>query len=100
MAKRPALHITPADLDAAWQRRRRADWPAGFDAVMADPMLSRLVRSEAVRAAVAQATRAAAPRPAPRAAPPHAPARPTAAPRTTAPLLDRKRLAAGDSLDD
>lgn len=37
----------PAQLRAAWASRRRADWPATFEATMADPLLARLVMLEA-----------------------------------------------------
>jgi hypothetical protein len=93
---------TDADLQQAWQERKRADWPATFDEVMQDPMLCRLVRMHACHAAITrriQRPRAEAPAPAqmrnlaPRVAPidiplVHQPA-----------LFDRKRAAAGDRDD-
>lgn len=41
------LHITPQLLHQAWQQRRRADWPATFEAAMQHPLLRRLVRAMA-----------------------------------------------------
>ena len=95
------VEITPEQLQAAWQHRRRGDWPDTFDGSMAVPLLAALVRAEAVRhrVAVRRAEVAAAAwdafrpyiAPAPR------------APATAAPLrqpLDRKRLAAGERDDD
>lgn len=59
---RPArLLITPALLLAAWQRRRRPHWPPTFDAAMANPLLSRLVRAQAVGLAQAEQRQMAAP---------------------------------------
>ena len=46
------LEPTPPQLLHAWQllrrQRRRAPWPADFDATMADPLLAALVRMHAV----------------------------------------------------
>ena len=93
----PRLHITLDDLHAAWQQRRRADWPATFPEAMAHPMLRPLVRAEAVRRALAARRQM---QHAPQARPAHpAPRRPTAAP-AQAPLFDRKRAAAGERADD
>ena len=98
MPQRPTPQITQADLEAAWQRRRRADWPADLESVLANPMLSRLVHMEARRLLIARTQRAHADR-APR--PATAPPRPAATPVQPLPArLDRKRLAAGESLDD
>jgi hypothetical protein len=55
------LDITREQLQSAWLQRRRSDWPATFDAVMADPMLRRLVRAIAVGRAQAQRRMAQAP---------------------------------------
>lgn len=98
MAMAKALHITPELLQAAWAQRRRADWPATYTDAMQHPLLGRLVRCEAVRLALAQARaqrwgsgnpqRAAA-----------APQRRPALPQPPIPI-DRKRLAAGETLDD
>lgn len=52
------ITVTPELLQLAWQDRRRAHWPATFDACMADDMLRRLVRAEAVRLALALRGRA------------------------------------------
>lgn len=83
---------SPADLHAAWERSRRATWPATYDEAMADATLSRIVRINALH-------------PAPRITP--APAI-TAARRVRAwqpPALptggiDRKRAASGERDDD
>lgn len=94
MAKhRQPLQISLDDLTAAWQQRRRPDWPPTFTEVMAHPLLRPLVRAEAVRRALA-ARRAAPAAPAPHARA----ARPT--PPTVAAGIDRKRAAAGDRDDD
>lgn len=58
---RQRLHITPALLLAAWQRRHRPHWPATYDDAMAHPLLSRLVRAQAVGLAQAEQRHAAAP---------------------------------------
>lgn len=64
------------------------DWPADYEAVMADPVRSRLVRLQATFLARIAAEKAAA----------HSP--PPAPPIALRPLcFDRKRAAAGD-LDD
>ena len=104
MASRPPpIAVTQADLHAAWLQRRRGDWPATFDAVMADPMLGRLVRAEAIGRALAVRrfeARQAGVVPAAIAA-----ARPPAlhqwpARRQQAPIFDRKRAASGEREDD
>jgi hypothetical protein len=61
MARRQRLQITPALLLAAWQRRRRPHWPDTYLQAMADPLLSRLVRAQAVGLAQAEQRRTAAP---------------------------------------
>lgn len=45
-----ATRITPSpeQLQAAWQARRRSDWPATLEATLALPLLAALVRAEAV----------------------------------------------------
>lgn len=96
------LTVTPELLRSAWQQRRHTGWPDSFEACMADPLISRLVRTQALglaQAARSRAQRAAMPpaaaaTPAPAARPPHH-ARPT-----QAALFDPKRLAAGDTDDD
>lgn len=83
---------TPAALRAALQSMVRLpacrEWPADFDAVMADPVRMRLVRLQATFLTRVAAEKAAARSPPP--APPMA---------TRPPRFDRKRAAAGD-LDD
>ena len=54
----PRLHITPEALRLAWQGHHRRGWPATFEAAMAHPLYSRLVRTLAIRNAQAQAQRA------------------------------------------
>lgn len=99
--------ITLADLRAAWMQRRRSSWPASFEAAMADPMLSRLVRAQAIGRAVAvrhfEAVRAgvAAGR-APASLPTSTSTSPAAwmPARHQAPIFDRKRAASGEREDD
>jgi hypothetical protein len=87
--------VTLADLQAAWLQRRRGDWPPTFDAVMADPMLGRLVRAEAIGRALALRRHLAKhSAPASRTAPAWLP------PRQKAPVFDRKRAASGEREDD
>ena len=57
------LHITREQLQAAWQQRRRAHWPATFTEVMADPLLRRLVRAAAVGRAQAERRHSTTPLP-------------------------------------
>jgi len=97
-------HIEPTDeqLRLAWQERRRADWPATFEAVMASPMLSRLVRTHACHNALGEHIHrevVVPPEPPPAV---HTPARPASTLRvpTQPPLFDRKRAAAGEREDD
>lgn len=40
-------HPTPEQLMRAWQERRRPDWPATFEAVMAHAIYGRVVRIHA-----------------------------------------------------
>ena len=89
----PRPVVTPDLLLAAWRRRRRSDWPATFEDTMSDPMLSRLVRAEAVGIALA-ALKPGSQRPAPR---PLVHTTPLAAPATRG--IDRKRAASGDRDD-
>jgi len=95
VSRRAALTITQADLQTAYTLRRRADWPATFDQAMADPLLCRLVRAEALRRAQALQDRAqqAANKPAQQ-------VRLPAPPVTPRPSFDCKRAAAGDRDDD
>lgn len=106
--------LTPEQMHAAWVQRRRADWPASYEAAMADPLLQRLVRCMAMGMVQAQARVQARPQAGPR----HPAARATgraamaylhptqatnhpAAPAAVPPQgLDRKRLAAGERDDD
>lgn len=80
------IEPTRDQLQAAFQRLRRAGWPATLDAAMAEPVRAALLHGDAVR---------------------HALNRPTTLPRRLAPVLlrpppalDRKRAAAGDTDDD
>ncbi len=92
---RPRIVPTADQLLAAYDRRKRATWPDGYDAAMAEPLYAALVRMEAVRQILADAKAA---RRAELGAKGRLPwpaglrALPTAA--------DRKRLAAGDTDDD
>ena len=61
MRQLPRLQITPALLQAAWQRRCRPHWPDTYQQAMDDPFLSRLVRAQAVGLAQAEQRHAAAP---------------------------------------
>ena len=96
-------HIEPteAQLQLAWQERRRADWPATFEGAMASPMLSRLVRTHACHNALGEHIHREVLPPEPPPAVP-TPARPASSLRvpTQAPLFDRKRAAAGEREDD
>lgn len=93
------LILTEDMLRAAYGRRKRHDWPATFEAAMADAICSRLVRIEAWcnarRQVAAQAhqqrrERLTASKPKGRMPlPPTAPA-----------VLDHKRLASGERADD
>ena len=57
----PRLQITPSLLLAAWQRRRRPHWPDTYHEAMDHPLLSRLVRAQAVGLAQAAQPQMAAP---------------------------------------
>ena len=61
MRQQPRLHITPALLLAAWQRRRRPHWPDTYQQTMDHPLFSRLVRAHAVALAQAEQRQGAAP---------------------------------------
>lgn len=88
---------TENELRAVWLAMPRKDWPATFEAAMADPLLSRLVRLTAKhppRAVRAGFTTSAPAMPLPRTwsrVPTHA---------ATPSAFDRKRAAAGDRDDD
>lgn len=83
------LDITREQLQAAWLERRRSHWPASFEAVMADPLLRRLVRAAAVgRAQAERRIRQQAPQPPRRAA------------ATRPAPFDARRAAANDLKDD
>lgn len=96
------ITLTTEMLEAAFERRRRADWPADFATAMAHAVLQRLVRVEAWchcrRQAAAQAHQARRQRLA------HTPLLPKGGSLplfTTAPIaLDAKRRAAGERADD
>lgn len=93
--------FTDEQLHDAWERRRREDWPDDFDAVMADPILSRLVRTAAAHG-TRTVRRLEVVRPA-EPLPPVAKPVPVASslrvPKQEA-FFDRKRAAAGDRDDD
>lgn len=99
---------TPEQLHAAWQERRRRDWPATFDEAMQHELYSRLVYMTALGQLLAAARAARRTQllaeqrlPWPAGQPVHRP-RQAGASRTTThatPGPDRKRLAAGD-IDD
>ena len=66
-AQRPTLPaVTDADLRRAWRDMRRPGWPASFQAVMQDPIRSRLVRLVATHQVRITAYRNAYPPPASR----------------------------------
>lgn len=80
------IEPTRDQLQAAFQRLRRAGWPPTLDATLADPLRAALLRGDAVR---------------------HAMPRATTPPRRPVPVLlrapagmDRKRAAAGDTDHD
>ncbi len=83
-------------LRAAWEamRRRRClrHWPQDFDAVMADPVRSRLVQIEARARVTPRPGAPIRPQPCPTPLPAPRPAQGA--------LLDRKRAAAGERDDD
>lgn len=78
-------------LRQAWGQRRRADWPASYEATMANPLLALVVRIHAGLLA----RRIAAATPAPRYG-----TRPSVRLPTPRPTFDRKRAAAGEREDD
>lgn len=101
--------ITPSleQLQAAWQARRRSDWPTTLEATLAQPLLAALVRAEAVHRELV-ARRMAKGKPAstsrststPASLPPRmarSPSQPTASRRLP---FDGKRAASGDRDDD
>lgn len=45
--------LNAADLLAAWQVRRRSDWPPTYCQAMASPLYAALVRAQAIAAALA-----------------------------------------------
>ncbi|WP_439587689.1 hypothetical protein [Hydrogenophaga sp.] len=86
-------------LREAWEAMRSRHclhhWPQDFDAVMADPVRSRLVRMEACARARPRVQPKPHPAPCPR---PETRPRPVLAGQAA--LFDRKRAAAGERLDD
>jgi hypothetical protein len=93
---------TDDELRAAWARSRRADWPATFEEVMADALLSRMVRINAMHPPRAQRKPPEPPR-----QQPLLPARGgtkgflTHPDRRVRPIeVDRKRAASGDRDED
>lgn len=89
------IEPTSEELLAAYERSRKANWPATFDEAMADPVLSRLIAI-----AAKHPPRAARP-PAVQQAPSMHPARTPGTWRPTSrPVFDRKRAAAGERDDD
>lgn len=101
MATAVAAEPTREQLLAAWQQCRKPTWPATFEAAMADPLFSRLVRLVAKHPPAAH--RRAAP-----AAPAPVTAHPATAPTWWPPRhpqgqtlgIDRKRAASGERDDD
>jgi hypothetical protein len=92
--------IEPTDdqLQAAWQQRRRDDWPSTYAEVMSHPTYSRIVRMFACHGALmATVQRPAIERPEPPCAPMRAV--PLRVP-SHEPLFDRKRAAAGERDED
>lgn len=80
---------TQEELLRTWQRCRRPTWPASFGEAMADPLLSRLVRLNAMHP----------PRPHRKPEPLQRAPHTQPAPRTAHGYFDRKRAAAGDRDD-
>ena len=93
------IEPTPEQLQTAWMERRRRDWPPTFDAVMAHPRYSRLVRMHACHAAVVTRTHGEVLQPDPPPNVRHSFRKPL---RTypQAPLFDQKRAASGERDDD
>lgn len=81
--------FTPEEMHQAWQQARRHTWPATFDEAMNDPIYFRLIRA---KASCIERARHRAARQAPRRQLPVTP--------VTPPVLDFKRLAAGERDDD
>ncbi|MDD2975541.1 hypothetical protein [Aquabacterium sp.] len=89
-----AAPFTHDELMTAWHNRRRPNWPASFDQVMADALLAKLVGLEAKLRRSRLQRAAQAPTPAST-----APERRPCLPHTP-PIFDRKRAAAGERDDD
>lgn len=92
---RPRIEPTADQLLAAYERRKRSHWPAGYEAAMAEPLFAALVRMEAVRQILHDA-KVARREQLGRSGRLPWPAGLRALPNAT----DRKRLAAGDTGDD
>lgn len=92
---RPRIEPTAEQLLAAYDRRKRSDWPEGYEAAMKVPLCAALVRMEAVRQILADA-KAANREQLRRTGRLPWPAGLRALPTSA----DRKRLAAGDTDDD
>lgn len=78
-------------LRQAWQQRRRASWPATYEATMADPVLAVVVR---IHAGLISRRIAPLPR-----TPHYGTAHSTRTP-SVRPLFDRKRAASGEREED
>lgn len=87
-----ALKPTEDQLRAAWQARRRRDWPESFEAAMNDPTYSRILCIEVRRREGRKAQAALTHHQPLRRALPALPSMP--------PVLDHKRRAAGERDDD
>lgn len=95
MGKR--LHVTVEGLRQAYAQHHKPDWPATYDAAMAHPLYSRLVRTLALRAADAERRRRQPQWPQPlAAAASHPPAAAPARMRAQRSLFDAKSAAAND----
>lgn len=88
----PRPEPTDEEMRQAWTRCKRATWPSTFEEAMADALLSRLVRLNALHPPYR--ARRAAPVPPPRTG--HSLPLPGIRPG----YVDRKRAAAGDRDDD
>lgn len=95
----PKVEVTDELLQQAWQQRRRPGWPATFDACMADDMVRRVLRAEAVRLALALRRSTAMQALVPPLPVHRQPITPAPTLRAPAPR-DLKRAAAGDASDD
>ena len=93
------IEPTPEQLKTAWLERRRHDWPPTFDAVMAHPRYSRIVRMHACHVAVVNRTHCEVLQPDP---PPRTrfSFRKPPGGKPQAPLFDQKRAASGERDDD